>query len=325
MDQVQNAVELKAGEELVQRINLDRIFITHNPRSPAKNLQDAVEQMEEYKNWQCIDLVRNLALSEKPEDRAKYVELIETYESGEREIVELAASRRKGEAAPVLLRAYTVVNKENNNKEERYSVISGERRVLAAAYNHAKHDDKPVVSAIVRRISLAAAEDIAFDENHQRKPMTDLEIGEFIHKRWEHRKAQLKQGWEKKGKPTKKPPFIGLQEIADELGMEYQFALGREALHYLPEEEKKRLESGKIGYVTAKKMAMACKQGKTPDSVPDAPDGRRRVKTLKQVEELFDNNRQRKEYCEALADVMNVAYAKACKESDKRIKEKSAA
>lgn len=297
----------KAIQE-VKRIQLADIVSTYNPRSPARGLQAGLAD-EGYEDCRPIDLVRQLALSDNPADRVEFCRLLEKYEGGSNGIVELAASRRVQELQPINLRSFRSHVKGTADPKvyvQRYGVISGERRLIAAAYNYAKHGDQydTIGSLVDDRITREAAYDLAVQENLCRSDMTDIELGEVFRE------------YRREGET--------LRDIAKRLNQDYQFVRGREALSYLPEKDKRAVEEGRLGVTRAIQKGLKIRQGKTNEDAVVEPKktDRRRVATLKQVEAEFDATpRSHTNYLAALAWVMGIDITKAIKESDKRIAE----
>ena len=133
----------------IQQIALCDITVSHNPRCPAQALQDSMIEQGFYtgteaepKAWLPLDLMHELVFV-KGADKTAFVDLIEKYERDPKGIVDLAASRAKEEIEPVVLRAFRTFDKKLKKHVQRYGIVAGERRILAAAYNHAKHDTHP--------------------------------------------------------------------------------------------------------------------------------------------------------------------------------------
>lgn len=322
-------VNFARGERLVRRIDLVAITTSHNPRRPAPELQDALVDSE-YDGWTVIDLIQNLALSDDPAKKAEYVRLIETHESGSRGILELAGSRRKKELQSIQLRSFRV--KDGDEYFERYGVVVGERRLMAAAYNHAKHGDSATIGADSQKMTVDAAEDFAFDENMQRKDMTALEIGEWIRHRYEIKRVRVKV--ENEGRPKNDLVRYDLKAFGVERDLDYQFVRSRYSLTHLPENLKARVERGTLGITEAAKIGREIKNGKRDKDgsardgaeVGQTQNGKVRVITVTQVNELFDkarggaSNDFLKGLCACVknADGSNLTLRQALRESDKR-------
>jgi len=302
-------VNFAQGEKLVQRISLFYITTSHNPRDPVPNLT-AVFPDEGYEGWSITEFAQ-LGLSDVEADRKAFCRMLEKYESGEKGIVQLAASRKQFEIEPILLRDFRckVRTEEGESYEIRYGIVAGERRFLSAVYNYAKHGaDSPTIGAIVKKMTVAQAEDVAFLENVYRRDPTPLEVGEFLHKKCQGINPSTGKKW-------------SLAQVARHYDMPYQDAMRRVALVYLPDKDKKRLIDGKVGLTKAIEKGMAIKRGDDPDApIRPKKTNRRRVKTLTQVEALFDENlgKGRKMYRQALADVMGITLEQASDEAFKR-------
>lgn len=275
------------------KIALSEIRGTHNPRNPLPQLQAALAS-EGYEDQQLLDLVHNLALSDDETKRTKFVKLIEKYESS---IVELAASRRHSAIQPIMVRIV----------DEHYALVVGERRLMAAAYNHAKHGDEAVIEADVRELDTSEAYRLAVDENLQRKEMTDLEIGEIF-------ATYTRMINPETGKK------YNLRQVAAYLNQDYQFVRGRTALTTLDEKDKRRLESGSLGVTAAIQKALASKKGEEVEAA-DKKVNRARVLTLRAVQALFDATEpDQEERLRTLAEVMQITLKQAKAESKVRVK-----
>lgn len=295
----------------LQSISLRDIVTTHNPRNPAKALSDAFEAHGIDTNFTFVDFIQGYALSDDPEKRAAYCTLIEEYEAYPQGLLDLANGRRRNALQPINVRVFR--SKVGDNYVPHYGVIAGERRLMAAAYNYAKHGDEPVIDAQVQEMTIRDAYDLAIEENLNRKNPTDLEYA----KMFDSYKQEINPKTDKK---------FTLREIAEKLTLDYQFVRGRHGLNYLSDLEKRNLEAGKYGLTRAIAKGLANKRGKDNKEIEEKKANRRRVLTLKETEALFDNNRNNSEfYLHALADVMQITIAKAIKESDARLQERAAA
>ena len=327
----QRTVNFRRGEQLVERVNLADITTSHNPRRPERALQEALAD-EGYEGWTLLDLVHNLAQSDNVDDRVRFVELVEKYCSQERGLVELAASRRDAEIEPVLLRSFRA--KVGEEYVQRYGIVVGERRVLAAAYNHAKHHTPATVGAVSKKLTVEQAEDLAFDENYQRKDMTAVEIGKGLVRKFERRKL----AYTGEGEYT-------VKQFAEDEGKDYQFCRRRMALTNLSDDEQAKVESGEVNLTEACEVGIRRGKKSKPDSTPQTPQdgpklvedeqptdsdegqqegsetpaneeipprqqGRRRVKTLAQLQDAFDaevrkGDRGNDDFLRGLAYAMN--------------------
>jgi hypothetical protein len=300
------------------------ILVSHNPRSPVPALQAALAD-EGYEDYSALELAQKLALSEDPADKAKFVALVDKYENTGTpdSLVALADSRARKEIQPILLRAFRVLDGVDeatgkNKYIHHYGIVVGERRVLAAAYNHAKHGTKPEIGAQVREIRLEEAFDLAVDENAKRRDMTDYEYG-VIFKTYRQRvNPATGKKW-------------SLKDIGIRFGFDYQFVRGRHALAaYLSQADQQRVaKGGRVNITAAIKKALGLKRGRQDGSdVQDKKSNRQRALNLHECQQLFDSTQQRqldaelkKAYLQALADVMQISYAVALVESNKRIDE----
>jgi len=318
---------MSTAEKVIRRISLHDIRTSHNPRRPAPQLQDNLE-VEGLGGYSITQLIQELALSDDPKVKARFVKLIEKYESYPRGIVELAQSRRKDELQSVKLRSYRVknINAAENDPAyvERYGIIAGERRTIAAAYNHAKHGDPAEVGATTEKMTLIQAEDAAFDENMQRKDMTELEVGLALRRRYERQKQKQKNDG-----VARRLTFM---QFCKNVGLDYQYGRSREALTHLPENLQGRVDRGTLGVTEAAKIGHEIKTGKRDKEgnpreglaaeIKGKAQNRSRVMTLKELHTLFDKKRnENEEYLRGLAAAMRLTLKQAVKQSDKRIKE----
>ena len=303
-------------------IPLREIVVSHNPRHPVPALQSVLAD-EGYDN--VIDLVQELALSGYPVDRAKFVALVEKHEGNGSpdSLVALADSRAKNEIQPILLRAFRVkvgvdeVTGENKYVRH-YGVVVGERRVLAAAYNYAKHGLPSVIGAQVKEMRLEEAFDLAVDENSKRRDMTDYEYGVIFTTYRSRINPATGKHW-------------SLKEIAARFGFDYQFVRGRHALPaYLSETDQRRVANGgRVNITNAIRKALAIKLGRGDESeIRDKKANRQRALNLRECQQLFDSTLQKdfdavekKGYLQALANVMRVSYTVAKSQSNKRLDE----
>lgn len=314
-------VNLSAGERKVDRISLDRIVVSHNPRNPIRSLSSHLDE-----ETTPLSLIHDMALSDDMDQVSKFVEMMETHEQATTDddpeekrhgIVALALSRIKEEIQPVVVRPFSRKNAETGEHETFYGMIAGERRVLAAAYAWAKKrlgDEnfskaKPSVGAIVRRMTVDDAFELAVEENAQRLDMTPLEYGEIFH-----------QYREKVNPDTGKK--YNLQQIAKKLDLDYQFVRRREALVFLSDKDKERLNEGKIGLSKAIEIGLQLKSGKKADEIEEKKNVRHKALTLKQLQVVFDKSREESEdFLRGLAIAMQIELDVAISESDRRLNE----
>lgn len=298
---------------VLKEILLADITTSHNPRRPCQLLQDALVA-EGYEGYTMIDLIQELALSDDSQKRAEFCRLVETYE-GETVpdgILNLANSRANTEIQPILLRDFRSKVKGTDDHVTRYGIVAGERRCIAAAYNYAKHGIKPAIGALVKKLTVQEAYHLAVEENAQRRPMSDLEYGRIF------------SGYRQEVNPATGKNWT-LKEIAEKLHLDYQFVRGREALVFLPENEQNRVDSGKTSVTKAIEKGLRIKQGKKDEGkIEDKKKVRSRTLSLKEVQKLFDEKRlesdsvEKESYLKALAEVMQITYAVAVKESKAR-------
>ena len=288
----------------IRRIDLHDIITSHNPRCPARGLAEGL--VAEGITEPPLALVQRLALSDNAADRAEYVRLVEQYEGQPQGLVELAESRRQKEIQPINLRAFrsAVKGTEPVQYVQRYGIISGERRVLAAAYLYAKYGEACDIGAQVdQHITVQQAYDLAVAENLQRQNMTDMEIAHVFRQYYD-------------GGMT-------MRQVAEHLHQDYQFVRGRLGLTYLDEKEQQAVQTGRLGVTKAIQKGLARKAG-SQDNQPVDPkaETRRRVKTLKEVEAEFDGTaRNERNYLKALAWVMGLDLEVALEESEARLGE----
>jgi ParB-like chromosome segregation protein Spo0J len=296
----------------VQPISLSDITTSHNPRNPAQNISDAFAEHGIAEDYTFVDFVQDYALSDDPERRAAYCTMIEEYESYPQGLLDLANSRRKnGALQQINVRVFRT--RQGEEMVKRYGIISGERRYMAAAYNYAKHGDKPEIACQVQELTVKEGFDLAIEENLQRKNPTDLEYA----KMFDAFKQEINPATDKK---------FTLREIAEKLTLDYQFVRGRHGLIFLTDAEKRLLMAGKYGLTNAIAKGLANKAGRSSKDIEEKKANRRRVLTLKETEALFDDKRHGDEnYLTALADVMRITLNRAMKESDSRLAERAAA
>lgn len=330
-----HTVNYAAGEKLVRRINLADIVVTHNHRCPAPDLVGhfiaegiVTGEGDKQRVLTCLEFVRGYALSEEFTKRQKYVDLLEKYESGNNGIVPLAISRRTfTEIHPINLRSFRAKNKEGSY-DERYGIISGERRFMAAAYNHVKFEDKPQVGCISHSMTLEEATDMAFEENLKKREPTPLEYG-----------RQFREYTNRVNPETNKP--YSLIDVSKKFCLDYGFVRSREALTHLDEKDQVALEQSflidpanpdkkpRLSLTKAITVALAKKTGKdcTETAIQNRKESRRRAMTLLEVQSHFDASResQSNDYLSALAAVMKITFAQAMKESKAREKSENTA
>lgn len=323
---------LLPGEKVIKQIRLTDITVSHNHRDPAPNLTAAFvgESVAKDDNGTAVPLsviefIHQYALSEYDDKRERFCTLLERYENtGPQDIVPLANSRRQNELQPVYLRSFNTISEGEH--VSRYGIIAGERRILAAAYNYAKHGERPTIGATTAKMTPDKATDLALEENLKRRAPSDLEYGRYFRE------------YKNRTNPDTGKNFT-LVNIADKLGLPYQFVRTREALTYLSDAEKYRLEMAdrdsnapRVNLTAAIYKGLAIKGGKAADAeaIKDRKDNRQRVMTLAEVQKLFDsvingtepNNDAEKAgaYLRALAAVMKIRFEDARQESHARIK-----
>ena len=283
-----------------ERINLADIKEANNPRCPCRKLVQALAK-EGYADWTPLQLVHDLAISDKSEERAEFCRLVEKCETEPQDLLELAAGRRIEEIQPIALRSV----------RGGFAIIAGERRVLAAAYNHAKHGDPANIGAEIIKVNADDAYDLSVQENLNRKDATEVEKGHIF------------KSYRKRINPKTNKKFT-LREVAGKLCLDYQYVRNREALTYLTEAEQKAVEDGRLGLTKAAEKGLKIRQGKAGKDAPIDPKqaNRVRVMSFKQLQAHYDSHRSESDdYRRALADVCGLKMSVADKESDKRLKE----
>jgi ParB-like chromosome segregation protein Spo0J len=287
-------------------IRLKDIVTSHNPRNPAEDLQNAFAD-NGIESADFISFVHEYALSPDEEKRQIFCYMVEEYENGPMGILDLAISRLKNPLQPINLRVFPSKPDDSDIAVDRYGIMAGERRYMAAAYNFAKHGLDAEIEAKVQELTVKEAFDLAIAENLQRKNPTELEY------------ARMFDAYKKEINETTGKNYT-LREVAEKLGLDYQFVRGRHGLNFLSDAEKKRLAAGEIGLTKAIAKGLQNKKGKPANEIEDKKANRRRVLTLKETEALFDSSREKSEdYLQALSDVMSIKLAKAKAESDKRL------
>lgn len=292
------------SKKTVSRVDLRSITVTHNPRCPARGLAEGMrkEGIED----SFIDLCHNLAFSEDDAKKAEFIRLVETYESGPNGLMELAASRLANELQPICLRSYRAKLAGSEEFVERYALIMGERRYLAAVYNYVKHNTCCNIGAMLMRVNSTEAYDLGVVENLQRMNMSDVEIGLIFRE------------YADKG--------MSIKDIAERFHLDYQFVRGRLGLSYLSETEQQAVEEGRLGLTKAIDKGLEVKGGKSEKAetkeIEPKKAVRRKTRTLKEVEVQFDAvPRNNQLVLEILAWVMNLELTEALQESDSRLAE----
>lgn len=297
-----NTVDYRKGEKVIRRINLRDITVSHNPRNPIPNLYNALKEQEI--NVSPIELIHEYAFTDKAQ---QFVSWVEMYESGPKGLVELATSRQEKELEPIILRSFRVRIPGSEEYVEKYGIVAGERRTLAAAYLFAKGLGDGTIGAQVQKLTVDEAFDLAVAENYHRSDPSELETGDII------------RHYRERVNPETGKRFT-LREVANFLKMDYQYARGREALTYLDDSDKRRLQTGRLGLTVAINKGLTIKSGKEAAEVADKKNHRQRVMTLAEIQTAFDNNRKAPgAWLEALAYVMHLSLDDAEAQSDQRI------
>lgn len=304
------SVSLKKGDRVIRRIELSQITASDNPRNPAPRLAEAID-------GSLLAFALAMGLSPDAADRKKFVDLVEKHESQPDpqgpSLVELADSRRNCDIQPVSVRQIG----GQKGKSPTFGVVFGERRLLAAVYNYAKHGDHPSIGAQVYKVNKEEAFDMAIAENLNRRDMTALEKADFFH------------SYTKLINPKTKKPY-NLKQVAERFHVDPQEVTRRSKLVHLPKADRVRLERGEIGITAA--IETATRIGQKKGATPTRPrkTTRQRVLTLKKLQEAYDSDIDPKlvkgcsdktDYFYAgLAAAMGQTYAAACKDSEKRLK-----
>lgn len=317
---MKNTIDFNKGEKKIARIALSAITTSHNPRRPIRELQSQLEADIALGTRNIpanpLELVHKFALNTDADKKKVFTDLIERYEPS---IVSLAASRDQDEIEPIMLRSFRAKLPGSNEYVEKYGVVVGERRIIAAAYSYAKNGGEiPTIGAVVRKLTVDEAFDLAVAENAHRVAPTAIEEGKVFHQ------------YRKRENPVTGKNY-SLLEISKLLNLEYPYVRTREALTYLSDSDQRRVETGKLGIVAASVKGLAIKNGKDTDDLPDKKNKRDRAMTLMEVQKHFDANRncfpgddllntaRTNAYLEALAAVMKISFDDAIEQSDKRI------
>ena len=306
---MQRVVNYRAGEELAVRVPLNKITVSHNPRVSIRGM---------------LDLMHQKAFSEDPAVRQEYVDHIQEKRP---DIYDLAndfrsmttANRIKGQLQPITLRSFRV--KADDGYAEHYGISQGERRTLAWGVIAAETGEPQSVLAIIKKLTVDEAFDLGFTENLLREDMNELEIGEALH---EYLTIRI-------NKATGKPYTIS--ELAEKFGKRnrsqeanYHWVRGRSALHFLPDDEKKKvakqfenaMHGGRRVNITnlcarALKYKMAASSGEEAEPMPDISTevsrkpGRIRTKPVKDVYSFIDDTPiDNHERLRAFADVLGL-------------------
>lgn len=313
-------VNFSAGERLIRRIPLEKITTTHNPRCPVPDLAAGLD-FDPTDGQARLDFIRK-ALSDDEAVRKEFIDAIEQYEGGPEGIVELAASRRVEEIEPILLRSFRIkapTETDPSNYEERYGLVVGERRLFAAAYNHAKYRLPANIGADTKRLTVDAAYDLAVAENLHRKDMKAIEVGQVV------------RLYKDRTNPATGRKYT-MKQVAEKLNIDPQIARNRWNLSFLTPDYVKKLNDGKLGLTEASRVGDCLRRNKPVEEVSEKKTKRVRVMTLADVRMLFDTTpRVKRGFLEGLAAIMLHAdgtpytYAEAVKESDERLAEQAEA
>jgi hypothetical protein len=278
----QRIVNYRGGEQLVQPISLDRIYVSHNVRRPCRILQR--------QGIVPLQFLRT-ALSDKIEDVQEYAVKMQQ-EPG---IVSLAISlQARGQIQPAVLRSFrSAIGKGEEGKtyEERYGYVAGERRGMATGLLEAwrkialaterdpscttltvgeatyelseafwKHLTRPwCLDAICLKITTDEAEKLAVEENDEREEMTELDWGLLFDKKLRSYNPATQQLWT-------------IAEVARYHRKDYHYVRTRAALPYLPADWQVKVEDKTVNIVPASTYALKCK-AKALESVQQQAEG----------------------------------------------------
>lgn len=193
----------------VQAIPLELVNATYNRRTVFPVLKEM--------GHSYINLIR-LAISNDPAERKKFVDLVDEHEStprkeGEMTVQSLAESiRANGQLQVVNVQQLgTSQHKDSDGQvlgmKYGYAIMAGNHRTAALAYLFAKYgfvlgsnpkQSKPFVRAVLIRADKEKAGEISMEENFQRKPLDDAEVGqhvaEFLENGWTYERIVERYG-----------------------------------------------------------------------------------------------------------------------------------
>jgi ParB-like chromosome segregation protein Spo0J len=270
----------------------DEVYVLVGPPDEMLKFEDGEEEMRS---------LLHMALSENKEHAERYVELINEYESVDRNeypdapqsIVELAEDiTRYGQIVPAIL-------KETKGG---YTLLDGARRMAAIMYlhckdrlNNSKSPYKPVLLAVTTDVDQSQLLPISFVLNNGRKNMTALQEGKYYH--------EMRQ----QVNPKTKKKYT-LKEISEEVGVLYNTVRGREALFHKPhmkrdlrtgdmkqvgltEEEREKVRAGEKSITWAMRKALGESQAHARAGEPPK-NSKDKIKPLtrKEMESLFDKS-----------------------------------
>jgi len=265
------------------------ITSSHNSRNPLPNMTAAgitADPRDESDLPLPIDLVKDLALSDSPEDREKFVALIDEHESEGLDSIKALAEGgagvpglKDGQLQAVCLTSYRIKAKdpETGKRIVRYRIIFGERRILATAYLFAKYGRKySSVLATVVRATKDKSYNMGIAENFLRRNPAPSEVA-LTYKDLKSDGMSIADIAEMffSGNP-RKSGTAAYQEVRSML----KLVTGK---HQLTHKELLDLDGGKIGLTQAKNKA----GGLGP--VGHKNENPRRTVGIKQAEDLLDD------------------------------------
>lgn len=243
-----------AMSEVIEKIFLEDLDASKNIRRACPKLSN--------KNINVWDLVFRLALSNKVEDNLKFLEIL----SEEKGIISLAQSILSiGQIHPIIARYVGGV----------CVCIAGQRRCVALAvveclrkihkfgtsadimnaaswiwtegldWNFdaiSKNEEGFYVVAKIVEVNDEQAERIAFEENDESMPISDLDWGHDFKRLLDTINPETGKNYT-------------MKQVADRRRKPYVFVRGRSALPYLPTEWKEKLDEGEINITDAIKYA----------------------------------------------------------------------
>lgn len=321
----ERVVNFRAGEKVEQQVPLSQITVSHNPRKSHRGLLELFHEKG--------------AAHNAPEVRAEFVKHIDENFPHIRERAE--SFKSVGQLQAGLLRSFRAKIPGSEEYTERYGIAAGECRALAWGLIEAETGEPQRLRAVVEKLTVDEAFERGIAENVERTDMNPLDLAEAFNEMLTVRVnpatkvAELPDGSpnplydpsQPKGRP------YSMRELAEKVKKDYHWVRSRAALVYLPDRERSQLErSWKEGRRNLTKFCkLACKlktqaTGEQPEPgdegyenpdvltasegsiIPVQPERRRRVRSLKEVEALFDaTSLKNTERLQALAEVMGIS------------------
>lgn len=290
------ATAFTASEDRVVEVLVKEIASnSQNPRESAPNLIQMGYGLFNKLEGSDKPAVIPLALSEKPDEKAEFVKLVDKFEP---DLAALANDFKvNGMIQPTRVRIVP----------NGYDLIVGCRRVLAALYNHAKNGDPASVRAIITERNDDQALYMSFSENAHRLQMNPMEQARWF--------SRLRNAG------------LTVNEIEEKTKVDHQVVRQRLALLKLPTELQGKVEEGELGVVKALKIVKGKEDGsgKKPGAVGKGHTGdgsRRKVPSIKEFETMYSDDaglheEVRKWIAKTILGVDYVTFARIQKEKER--------